>query len=268
MNKNRTHDATAIFIIRRAFRHGTVSRADLLKALNMSSATATRTMTQIVARFGTILERRGRYIVPKPLAECPSYANEADLLKNIDSGKSDAMNIGLFEKELPITYVSWTNSMPPRAGILQTIVTAIKSGKQTDIVYLGLKFGAEPKSRKILPLGLERMNDQWRVIAQDLDDQDFPVKVFVLPRILAAVTSTNNKRIPYIKGYIDSQSKLKVTLHHQYTTQQKSMLEHEMKVKNGEAIVATRSLHEFKRRFTNTPVGKDIVWPPLAIEEE
>jgi hypothetical protein len=267
MNKNRDQDITAMFIVRRAFRHGTVSRADLLKAFNMSSATATRTMSNVVAKFGNILERRGRNIEPRPLAECPSYASEADLLKNIDSGKSDAVNTGLFERELPITYVSWTNSMPPRPGTLQTIVTAIKCGKQIDIVYLGLKFGAQPKSRKILPLGLEKMNDQWRVVAQDIESQNFPVKIFVLPRILAANISTNNKRIPYTKSYIDSHSKLHVTLHYKYTSLQKEMLEHEMKVKNGEVIIASRSAHEFKRRFTNTPVSENVVWPPLVIKE-
>lgn len=267
MNKTKIKDAAMRFIVRRAFRHGSASRADLLKAINISSATATRIMSDVIIKFSHILQRNGHDLVAKPLAKCPSYADEADFLTNIDNGKTEPINTGLFEDELPITYVSWTNSMPLRAGTLQTIMTAIQRRKQIDIVYIGLTLGQQPRNRKVLPLGLEKMNDQWRVVAQDMESQGFPVKVFVLPRIMAVSFSTSSTRIPYIKGHTDLQSKVSVSLNHKLTNTQKQVLEHELRVRDSKVSVATRSLHEFKRRFANIPVGDDVVWPPLVIKE-
>ncbi len=268
-NKNNNkEDVLRKFIVRRAFRCGAVSRADLLKAADISTATATRTIANTIARHGDILERKGHYIRPKPLAKCPDYALEEDLLLTLNCGKNNAIDTGFFDKELPITYVSWTNSMPQQSGILLTILNAIRKNKQLDIIYLGLRFTEVPKSRKILPLGLEKMNDQWRVIAQDLETQEFLVKVFVLPRILAAKTSETLIRIPFIKGHVDSSDKIKVILNHKYNSQQKQMMEHELKISNGTIDVTKRSLHEFKRRFINIPVSNDVVWPPLILKEK
>jgi hypothetical protein len=265
-NKATHKSQTMRFIVRRAFRHGSVSRADLLTAFDISSASATRFMTDALAQYEKILERKGHSLLPKPLAKCPSYATEVDLLKNLDSGKRDVKNIGLFDHELPITYVSWTHSLPQKSGILQTLISAIGKQKQLDIVYLGLRQNESPRKRKILPLSLEKMNDQWRVIAQDLDTRTFPVKVFVLSRILDASFSLKKVYIPIIKGYKDTNTKLRVSLDPRYTPEQTQMLTHELNIVNGEVIVATRSLHEFKRRFTNTPPSEDAVWPPLLLK--
>lgn len=267
MNKRKNEEIAMQFIVRRAFRHGSVSRAELLKAIDISSATATRIMSHAIASLGHLLERNGHDLMPKPLAECPSYASELDLLKQLDTVGNDPSITGLFENELPITYVSWTNSMPPRAGTLQIIVNAIQRRKQIDIVYVGLKLDQQPQSRKILPLGLEKMNDQWRVVAQDMEDKNFPIKIFVLPRIMVASMSRVSTRIPYVKGHEDSKSELIVTLNYKLTPHQKQVFEHELNIKNGKVTVATRSMHEFKRRFTNTPVSENAVWPPLTIKE-
>jgi WYL domain len=267
MNKTKIKDTAMRFIVRRAFRHGSASRADLMKAIDISSATATRIMSETIIKHGHILQRNGHDILPKPLAKCPSYADEADFLTSIDMGKTDPVSTGLFEDEIPIIHVSWTNSMPLRPGTLQTIMTAIQRRKQIDIVYIGLTLDQQPRNRKILPLGLEKMNDQWRVVAQDMESPDFPVKVFVLPRIMAASMSISSTRIPYVKGHTDLQSKLAVILNQKFTSHQKQVLEHELNVKDGKISVTTRSLHEFKRRFADTPTSKNIVWPPLVIKE-
>ena len=267
MNTSKNEEIMIKFIVRRAFRCRSVSRADLVEAINVSSATATRMMSYALKHHGDILERKGHNLVPKPLAKCPKYADEEDLLKNLDSGYHAPIITGLFEKELPVTYVSWTNSMPPRAGTLQTIVTAIQRKKQIDIVYIGLKRNQQPRNRKILPLGLEKMNDQWRVIAQDMEIKNFPVKVFVLPRIMASSMSSVSTRSPYIQNYQDSITELHVNLNHNFNSDQKKIFAHELKVKNGKVSIATRSLHDFKRRFTDTPPSDDIVWPPLILKE-
>lgn len=256
------------FIVRRAFRHGATSRADLMNAFNLSSASATRTMTEAIVKLGNLLKRTGHNLIPKPLMKPPSYASEADLLESLDAGKSDVTHTGLFETELPITYVSWTNSIPPEPGVLQLLIDAIGKRRQIDIVYLDLHINNEPEERKILPLGLEKMNGQWRVIAQDLGNPTFPVEMFVLSRILLASISTKIAKISFIKGHTDSQSSLKVMLNYRYSSQQKNILERELNVKNGIITIGTRALHEFKRLFATTPMNPNTIWPPLTIKDE
>jgi hypothetical protein len=270
MNKTKIKQVAERFILRRAFRHGTVSRADIIKALDVSTATATRAISETAARHGDILERRGHGLSPKPLAACPTCASEADLLKHLDAQKNDAASTGLFEEELPLIYVTWTNSLPSRNGTLHKIVKAIQSHKQIDIVYVGLRFNDKPRNRKILPLALEKMNDQWRVVAQDMETTGFPIKVFVLPRIMAASPSSSSKRIPnpYIKGHTDQHIHLKVRLDHRFTDIQQRVLMHELQIIGDGIHIAERSLHEFKRRFTNAPPSEDAVWPPLILKEK
>lgn len=270
MNKIKIKQIAEKYILRRAFRHGTVSRADLLRALDVSTATATRMMSETAARFGDILERRGHGLSPKPLAVCPAYASEADLLNQLDAKKYDAASTGLFEEELPLIYVSWTNSLPPQGGTLNMIVNAIQYHKQIDIVYVGLRLNDKPRNRKILPLALEKMNDQWRVVAQDMESKGFPIKVFVLPRIMAASASSSATRIPYpyIKGHTDQHIPLKVRLDDRFNAAQHRVLMHELQIVQGEIHIAERSLHEFKRRFTNAPPSEDAVWPPLILKEK
>ncbi len=267
MNDKKIKTTAQYFVVRRAFRHGSVTRADLIRAFGISSATATRLMTEIINRCSNLLERKGHAWIPKPLVTPPDYATEQDLLKHLDTQRHNPVDIGLFEGELPLIYVSWTNSLPRQSGILQTIIKAIGKNKQIDIVYVGLRENEQPRARKILPLALEKMNDQWRVIAQDLEESDFPIKVFVLSRIMDVSMSLHNKRLPYIKGHTDKHIYIKVKLDDRFSNTQKEILQQELKINEGIIRIAKRSEHEFKRRFTSTPASENAVWPPLILKE-
>lgn len=252
------------FIVRRAFRVGRTTRSDVMMAFGISSASATRAMSNTAAVHSRLLTRERHALTPRPLAEPPSYANEADLLKELDAGRCDFSNLGLNSDELPIHYVQWTNSMPMKAGILSEVITAIRTETILEIVYLGLRKNEQPRRRQVLPLGLERMNDQWRVIAQDMDDADFPVKLFVLPRVLEA--KCNQRRKP--KGMVVSSTHdlpidIAVRLNGSFTEVQKRVIAHELQVNNDMVRIPSRSLFEFLRRFTDQPPHPEIVWPPL-----
>lgn len=260
-------DVAEQFIVRRAFRHGSVSRADLRKVISISSATATRIMSETMARFPNLLERKGHSLVPLPLAECPGYANEADLMKHIDAQKCDPATLGLFDDELPLLYNSWVNSLPPQPGTLQTIVMAIQQRKQMNIVYLSLELGEKPRNRKILALALEKVGDQWRVVAQDMEDASFPVKAFVLTRIMTASFSLNPTRVslPYVQGYTDGQINLLVMVNPKFIPVQQKVVAHELGVKEGMVTIKKRSECEFKRRFVGWLPGDNEVHPPLIV---
>jgi len=252
------------FIVRRAFRAGRVTRADVIAAFHISTASATRFMARAEAIHTQILMRDGHALVPRPLAEPPAFASEADLLKQLDAGRTDFSVIGLTVDELPVHYVHWTQSMPLRPGILSEIVTAIRTESILQIVYLGLRKNEQPKARLILPLGLERMNDQWRVIAQDIEKEGYPTRIFVLPRILEAKPSRRRKpKGLVIGGTHDKAEVVLVALNGAFTDLQKKVIAHELKVTNGAVRVPSRSVFEFLRRFTDQEPNNDAVWPPL-----
>jgi predicted DNA-binding transcriptional regulator YafY len=148
------------------------------------------------------------------------------------------------------------------------IVNAIQHERVLRIVYVGLKYGETPAFRRILPLALERMNDQWRVIAQDIEQEDAPIRVFVLSRILDAEADLGRRPKRFVlQGHTDSVTDLEVKLNPRLTPAQQEVLSRELRVESGKVRVATRSLHEFKRRFADTPISKDAVWPPLLIKD-
>lgn len=266
MNKSSTLDSATDFIIKRAFRAGTVTRSDVIQALGVSTATATRLMSEVANKRGDILERVRQKIVPRLLAKPPSFASEEALLQTLNEGDHDfLLRFGLYENELPVTYVSWTNSMPKSPGIIGTIIDAIRTESFIQIAYIGMRENEVPASRLVAPLGLERMNDQWRIIAQDLGKSGYPIRVFVLSRILDAKIAPLKRRPP---GFIhqhhsDAITPLTVTLNPRLSPLQKEIISGELNIREDKVHLSKRSIFEFKRRFSNEPVSPGAIWPPL-----
>lgn len=266
MNKSAINDKAVEFILKRAFRAGAVTRVDVVNAFGVSTATASRMMAEALARRGALLERHGQKVLPRLLAEPPTCASEAALLETLDAGGNDFLaRTGLYPYELPVVYVAWTNSLPRKPGILATVVEAIRSEGFLRIVYLPMRDQAQPARRLIAPLGLERMNDQWRVVAQDLEKEQCPIRVFVLTRILEAEKEVL-KRKP--RGFVhqnisDGSVALDVMLNPKLTPLQKEVVSAELGIRDGKVRVARRGIFEFKRRFSREPTTPDAVWPPL-----
>jgi hypothetical protein len=278
MNRSQIKTAVLRFIVRRAFRHGSLARADLKKAFDISVPSASRYFSEAPSddKYGRYIQREGHRIKPKALLAPPSWAGEEDLLNTLDYGcyrREDprimAQITGLFHEELPLVYVSWTNSMPKQPGTLTCIVQAIMQKQFLRIVYVSLNPGEEKKQRVVAPLALEKMNDQWRLIAQDTGKEDYPIRVYVLSRILQAEALTDRKaqRFPWkLKPEADSKAQYEVRLNTLYSEDQKAVLCHELGIDGGVVSVATRSEFEFLRRFSDQP-NKGI-WPPLFFDKK
>ncbi|MDP1606302.1 MAG: WYL domain-containing protein [Rhodocyclaceae bacterium] len=267
MNKSATLDNATDFIIKRAFRAGAVTRGDVIQALGVSTATATRLMVEVVTKRGDILERVRQKIVPRLLAKSPAYASEEALLQTLNEGGHNfLLRVGLYENELPVTYVSWTNSVPRKPGILATIIEAIRTESYLRIAYVGMREKEEPASRVIAPLGLERMNDQWRVVAQDLGKVGYPIRIFVLSRILDAEKAPLKRRPPGFvhQHHSDAVALIAVTLNPKLSPLQKEIISAELDIQDGKVRLAKRGIFEFKRRFSNEPASHGAIWPPLG----
>lgn len=267
------------FVIKRAFRIGRVSRQNLIRAFDLTTATSTRALAEALSVYPSLLERRGKIVYPKPGAKIPQIADESSLLSELDSGRNDPQMTGIFEEEVPITYVRWTQSLPHKQGVLMMIIEAIRTDSLLEIVYVGLKRNALPTSRLIIPLALERMNDQWRVVAQDIRrkgekkegktvEPEPQVRNFVLSRILDAKWYRGRKSKGVLRmGHWDRLRKVPVIINPLYNDHQKEVIERELKIENGVVEIPSRSFFEFSRRFMDTPTSHDVVWPPLIKKE-
>lgn len=278
MNYSQIKTAVLRFIVRRAFRHGSLARTDLKKAFAISTPSASRYFSEAPndPEYGQYIQREGHRIKPQTLVNPPPWAGEEDLLNTLNYGcysKTDpsviAQATGLFYQELPLVYVSWTNSLPKQPGTLMTIVKAIDHKQFLRLVYVSLNLGEQKKQRIVAPLALEKMNDQWRLIAQDTQKEDYPIRVYVLSRILEAEALLDRKAKKFawkLKPEADSQAKYDVRLNTLYSEDQKEVLEHELGIKNGIVSVTSRSEFEFLRRFSNQE-NKGI-WPPLFFDKK
>ncbi len=265
------------FVIKRAFRTGSVMRTDLMRVFEMKPQTATNTLARILSSQGKLIERRGKAIFPKPGAKVPAFAGEKALLMELDAGENDPQRTGIFPEELPVHYISWTNSAPPSPGILFTIIGAIRQDALLRIVYIGMKKGEVPKERRIIPLALDRINDQWRLVAQDIQTtfsketrrkkNEAPLRTFVLSRILKAEWDRGRmpKGIPRL-GHWDDIEELRVTVNTSCNEHQKEAVEREIGIERGVVRVPSRARFEFERRFMNTPPSPGALWPPITKE--
>jgi hypothetical protein len=260
-------DQLVRFLVMRAFRHGVAHAGDLIRVTDISMATATRAMGRTVEFYGDIVHRVKRALRPLPSAKAPIFAGEAALLDCLDKGRNTPIEIGLFAHELPVTYSAWTNIFPPKEGVLDILVKSIARQSLVNLVYQGMTRAERPSEKVVFPLALEKMNDQWRLLGQDIEKEKSPLRVYVLSRILDAKPSHRNKPKGFVRqAHYDSKIRLAVQINPHCTPLQKEILERELCIKNGTVEIASRSAFEFCRRFTDFPASPEAIWPPAVLK--
>lgn len=265
-------DALFRFIIKRAFRIGSVSSHDLTKVFRFNSLKATRFLAATLKVFPEIIERRGKAVYPKHGVSPPAYASEETILSDLDCGSADPAKTGFLPEEVPVEYVSWTDSNPPEKGILTKIIRAVHQGSLLKIIYIGMKRGDVPHEKRVIPLALEKMNDQWRLLAQEIvtvtkerkKRHEGILKTFVLSRILKAEWDLGRRPKGFIQvGHWDDVQELPILLNPSLNDQQKEVIRRELKISDGKVLIPSRSKFEFERRFMDVPASPEAAWPPL-----
>ena len=267
-----THDLDdkECFIWRRAFRSPdrAVVRKDLVSAFAMSESSASTLLSSVADRSEGRLEREGYKIVAPVWAQAPHWANEVDLMESLDRGQSRFSRTGLKSSELPVNYSSWSSNLPSAPGALEKIVTAIGKLRPVHIRYVGLKAGDKAKFRRVLPIALERMGDQWRLVAHDLSKSDTQLRTFILSRITGAVNDDCplSKKSAVIRASpIDQKQRIKVGWHILINQDQKEALKSELGIDAQDTVmVYSRDVHEYLIRYGGRVVSTDVVWPPLV----
>lgn len=254
------------FVCRRAFRSpdGLARRADLVEAFGMSTSKATQLLASEVQANGTLLVRDGYLVRRRMGAVAPPYASMRDLMAKLDAGLTDYGYTGLRAEELPVNTWQWCENMPQSEQAMELVVDACVKRRSVLIQYVGMRRGEQGTWRRIAPLCLERMGDQWRLTAQDLEKADAPVRTFVLARILDARHDTASLQRKFVRASPDdSQRREPVEFNLRLSEVQREVLRRELKVKDGHVTLPNRCWHEFMIRFADGARSDDIAWPPL-----
>lgn len=257
------------FVWRRAFRSADrcVKNSDLTEAFGMSTSKASTLMTSEAEGSGGGLRRVGYRVESLTTAKPPRFASMGNLLEMLDKGFSEFAYTGLRADELPVNYWGWCDNRPASEEVLAMVVSACVAQKSICIEYVSMKRGDTGKWRRIAPLCLERMGDQWRLTAHDLDKEGCPLRTFVLARIIDA--TADSKPIPrtFIRANpSDSLRRIPVELDTRYTDAQRAVLNRELQIQQGVVSIPHRCAHEFGIRFAGTAQSVEAVWPPLKFQ--
>jgi hypothetical protein len=259
-----------LFVLRRAVRYGIATRADVREAFGRIGTTkATQALDYSALHWPRTLERTGKAVRLRDDAEIPPEAGEAQLMDCLDNGWLEFRHTGLRPRELPVERVRWTTPQPERPGVLSTVVAAVAHEEILRIRYVGLRENESARWRRVYPVGLERLGEQWRVIAQDLEAEGYPLKTFVLSRILDSEPTAERRPRDMVRLAADDRLvSYPVRLNPKLTEDQRRVLTHELQIENGRVVLPKRGEFEYFRRFADAPVNEDVVWPPLSRDEE
>lgn len=254
------------FVCRRAFRgpDGRVRRSDLVEAFGMSTSKATQILASEVEAHGALLVREG-YLVSRRLAvPAPEHASMRDLMSKLDAGLSSFAHTGLRPEELPVSTWQWCENAPRTEQVMEIVVEACVKKRPTLIQYVGMRRGEQGTWRRVAPLCLERMGDQWRLTAQDLEKEGAPVRIYVLARIIDARRDIEPLPRRFVRANPDdSKRRERISFNPRLSEVQRQVLERELKVKDGYIELPSRCWHEFMIRFADGARSDDIAWPPL-----
>lgn len=256
------------FVCRRVFRgpEGLIRRSDLIDAFGMSASKATQLLAVEVETNSKLLVREG-YLVRRRLgAQAPGYASMKDLMTKLDAGLRDFAYTGLRPEELPVNTWQLSENMPRDEGVMGTVVEACVRQRSVLIKYVGMRRGDEGAWRRVVPLCLERMGDQWRLTAQDLEREGAPVRTYVLARIIEAQRDIAPLPRRFVRANPDdSQRREKVVFNPRLSRVQRDVLEREIRIQDGYITLPSRCWHEFLIRFADGALSEDIAWPPLSL---
>ena len=257
------------FVLSRATLMGKVSRADIINAFpgQISTSTATAQLRAAVSAYPEYLIYHERAVRLRPGAEI-SLLNEAALVRDLACSDSYA-KIGVKHTEIDVTIVQWSNALPHKAGVLRDLLSALAQARQLEIQYVGMRVGETRRWRWMHPLGLERVGDQWRLIAHDLDEKHHPIKTFVLPRIMDARRPAKRQPSGFVPlSTLDDTMTLRVRINPRMTEDQQKVIAHELGIRDGLIRIPKRSLGDFIQRYAGGTEREDVVWPPIFVEEQ
>lgn len=277
-------DMAYAFAVRRLVRTGSVCRADITNTMGCSAVIAGKAMQKVAAfsadviKKGQNLQLKDPYFVDQPNNRhvFMNIASDSQLSNAIKQG-GDPKLTGLYPDELPVNIKTWSYGDSLSNGLVTAIAACTlhikQAGRRIDhraslsIFYVSMQKGAFNKWRNIVPLGLERILDQWRLIAHDLDTEGYPIKTYVLARISnhrALTTPLPVNFYRHLKALNDLNELVRIELNPDLTKDQETAFKNELNItKDGTMEISQRSKIDFLRRFSDIATTELAVWPVI-----
>lgn len=255
----------SVYLVRRACRLGASRRQDIARHFEASQATYTRWIAAALdaapclnrdgSGGGTRLVIKGSVI--------PEWAGFESLLEEIENGNRPEIT-GIEDDELPVFIPRWVRNTPVDHRALGQIIHAIHEERGLHLRYANLNRGEGGQWRCVYPIGLERMGDQWRLVALDLRKNGHPLRIFVLARILGVDDQPCDLPKGFSKpGIHDADITVRAMLNPLLTPDQAIAISNELRIQDGKITLNRRALFEFCRRFGAQGVSDKAIWPPL-----
>lgn len=261
-----------LFILRRCLWLGRAQRSDVLRAFGKtaSAVTASRAIDDAVHMYPSIIARKPKWVEKINHAKIPDILRPLTdarcMMRLIQSDENNFKEIGLLPNEInfvktrirhnvltPFDSASHQFDIDP---ILDIVLRASILNERIDILYVGLKVGEKARWRSVTPVVINDFDGQWRVYAHDLESSGFPLKHFVIPRILDARISfeKNPKKLHLQTGTVKT-SRYHVTLNPEMTSDQKKAIGRELGInKDGEIFLSDDALFDFKKKWLESSI--------------
>jgi predicted DNA-binding transcriptional regulator YafY len=261
----------SLFVLRRAFLFGVCRRADVNRACGteFSPNRASAIMRAAITRWHALLySAPHRGVFPREGAACPKEADASLILSLIAKGAAPS-ETGVFPDDgAPILMPNPKPARALRDGATQVVLSAALHERPLRILYVGLRRGESARWRRVWPRAMEFTGLQWRLHAQDMEaaDQGFPIKVFMLSRIMDAqpLSEKDASKGFTPKTLVRQDRVLRVSLSEDLTPDQVQVVRSGFGIQDGRMTWPDHSLHEFKRDFTREPPNPDVVWPTIT----
>ena len=254
-----------LFILRRCYWKGKTSRQEVMEAFEMPMASASRALVEACEKWPGVLIREKRHVMVAPHAVAPLEANSQTMLHLLEMLPESFADTGLRPEELRVVGTMIRKPSPMSKEMTELLLKTIIQEKALDILYVGLKYGDKARWRSVVPLSLDPFQGQWRVRAHDLEVEDFPVKTFVLSRILDARISLKDrpKKLILEQGEL-SQRRFQITLNSRLTKDQKVVVAREIGLdEKGVILLNENEEFYFRRTYVDVELktSDQTVWP-------
>ena len=267
-----------LFILRRACLLGRVTRAQVMQAFGVAGDSARRDLQAAAEQWPDYLAyipSQGVHV--QPFATPPEAASSTVFLNLMQNGApAHALGLTRFEPTFSSRVPRFVYQGPENQQLIVALFKACLARAPIDIEYVSLRLGETRKTRTVLPLELELLGQQWRLVAHDIDVRNKHVgteqKTFVLARILNVQLHLplHGKRLKSAVGVRLEPKQLQVerterdyqvTLNRRLTSDQIEAVVREFALtpKGGVYVIrmAERNLVEFKRDHCARPVLPD-----------
>lgn len=282
-NRNQEALRRQVFILRRATWTGRCKVADLTEAFEVAPQVASRDLikaakTWMLDDSAVLAHQRGE-VIRLPLLLTHPQASPLVMLDLLRRG-APFQELGLREHECLTLHQPLQGaqavSQESLSAILRSLVRlGAKAGRPIqrtlEIDYVGLKVGDTRRTRWVAPVGLEFDGAQVRLWAHDLQHQGYPLKSFVLSRIMAARLSASAMPAGFAPEL--ALPKESVTLQAVFdgrlSADQRDALARELGLDDHARLkVARHRVFQMQRLYAKAAHAQEAIWPPLLSLQE